>query len=166
MEMATFTSAEYAAARGLLATLRADARLAPFVLEGVQDWALQADRIVADAQANNLCIVVQVGEPQAEIAPNPRFTPSAGWLNATLYVWVFARQEYALTPDGARPHETCCGAMDAVLRVLMPAYLNPTRDGVLPAHISAVEEVNTIGEPGFENITTRRLTLLFPIFYK
>lgn len=159
-------SQEYTLARAVRAALAVDARLAPYVCADVLNWESQFDRLTADAQANEVCIAVSVGEPQAEQNPTPRFTPAAGQVNVQLYVWVLARQEYALLPTAATAHEACCTVQDAVLARLLPLYCNPAdTEKHLPAALTAVEEVNLTDTQGLENMSGRRMTFLFPVFY-
>lgn len=163
----SFRSAEYTLAREVRAALAAVPALAPYVCADVLNWESQFDRLTADAQANEVCIAVSVGEPQAEQNPAPRFALSAGQVNVQLYVWVLARAEYASTPDGATAHEMCCGVQDAVLATLMPRFCNPQdTEKHLPAALTAVEEVNLADTQGLENMSGRRMTFLFPIFYR
>lgn len=164
---AVFSSVEYRKAREVRAALAAVPALAPYVCPDVLNWETQQDRLTADAQANSVCIAVSVGEPQTEQNPAPRFTPTAGQVNVQLYVWVLARQEYAVTPDAATAHETCCAVQDAVLARLLPLYCNPAdTEKHLPAALTAVDEVNLADTQGLENMSGRMMTFLFPIFYK
>lgn len=151
----SLTSAEYAKARAVHAALKANANLAPLLVDEVLSPDDQVRQLETAAALQGCCVAVSVGAPEVGALDREGF-PGTSQLQAAITIEVLAKRE---VNKGA--HEEVCAIQDEVLRTLHRKFTDADDDSNYWPRVASVAEVDLSGTSIPADTCCRQITINF-----
>ena len=148
----SLTSAEYAKARAVHAALKANANLAPLLVDEVLSPDDQVRQLETAAALQGCCVAVSVGAPEVGALDREGF-PGTSQLQAAITIEVLAKRE---VNKGA--HEAVCAIQDEVLRTLHRKFTDEDDSNYWP-RVTSVAEVDLSGTSIPADTCCRQVTI-------